>query len=257
MIVDRLLEKAARFEPASTWRSDAADRLTPYATAYRYPGTFRSPSLEQVDEALDDAACIYNQVLGSFRRKSIPSPIEVLRTEPPARFTSTVRRFSDMTAITNLEPDQTPRSWAEDGCHDRRGIPYLRLVDRNEKAHRTRRPSSCSNKARASRDHGIGKSCFDVYPGRHWDDDRPWPGRPPCMSMSSSDRILDPETEEILQLASLKEAELGEVDWNTRASGDLDGRSCREVGAALAIASYETRLRRSERRRVNCLRGSN
>jgi HEPN domain-containing protein len=62
-ILGLLLEKAAEIEPdIRTWE-DAADRLTRYATAYRYPGTFLEPDVEELDEALDDAACIVNQIL--------------------------------------------------------------------------------------------------------------------------------------------------------------------------------------------------
>jgi HEPN domain-containing protein len=58
-----LLEKAAEIEPCIRTWEDAADRLTPYATAYRYPGTFLEPELEELDEALNDNASIVNQVL--------------------------------------------------------------------------------------------------------------------------------------------------------------------------------------------------
>jgi HEPN domain-containing protein len=58
-----LLEKAGQIEPCfDTWE-DAAARLTPFSTAYRYPGLFENPSLEQLNEALDDAASVLNQVL--------------------------------------------------------------------------------------------------------------------------------------------------------------------------------------------------
>jgi HEPN domain-containing protein len=58
-----LLERASEVEPCfDTWE-EAATRLTPYSTAYRYPGTLESPDLEQVNEALHDAACIINQTV--------------------------------------------------------------------------------------------------------------------------------------------------------------------------------------------------
>jgi HEPN domain-containing protein len=59
-----LLEKVAEIEPCIRTWVDSADRLTPYATEYRYPGTFlEEPEVEELDEALDDAACIVNQVV--------------------------------------------------------------------------------------------------------------------------------------------------------------------------------------------------
>jgi HEPN domain-containing protein len=61
--VDRLLEQAARWEPAFAASRTAGKRLTPYATLYRYPGDILKPSSQQTEAALDDAGCIYNQVL--------------------------------------------------------------------------------------------------------------------------------------------------------------------------------------------------
>jgi HEPN domain-containing protein len=61
--VDRLLELAMRWEPAFVASRSAGRRLTPYATLYRYPGDILKPSSQQTDTALNDAICIYNQVL--------------------------------------------------------------------------------------------------------------------------------------------------------------------------------------------------
>jgi HEPN domain-containing protein len=58
-----LLQMASRTEPRFSTSKDAAARLTPFATAYRYPGRLDSPDLEQVHIALDDATSIFNQVL--------------------------------------------------------------------------------------------------------------------------------------------------------------------------------------------------
>jgi HEPN domain-containing protein len=58
-----LLKKAIVIEPRLAASRDAAARLTPYATAYRYPNRIDGPGLEQVEEALNDAAGIYHQVL--------------------------------------------------------------------------------------------------------------------------------------------------------------------------------------------------
>jgi HEPN domain-containing protein len=58
-----LVERAMQIEPCfATW-SDAADRLTPFATAYREPGLDDQPSSEEFAEALDDAETIYRQAL--------------------------------------------------------------------------------------------------------------------------------------------------------------------------------------------------
>jgi HEPN domain-containing protein len=58
-----LLQQAERIEPCfDTWR-DAVDRLAPFVAYSEDPPAFEEPDSEQVDEALDDAACIYNQVL--------------------------------------------------------------------------------------------------------------------------------------------------------------------------------------------------
>jgi HEPN domain-containing protein len=71
----RLLELASRIEPSfDTWE-DAAARMTPYSTAYRYPGTSEWPDLEQVNEALDDAACIVNQAISSLPSEVHPQPM--------------------------------------------------------------------------------------------------------------------------------------------------------------------------------------
>ena len=61
--VGLLLERAMQIEPPFESWQDAADRLTPFATAYRYPGSDDQPELEELEEALDDADCIYRQVL--------------------------------------------------------------------------------------------------------------------------------------------------------------------------------------------------
>jgi HEPN domain-containing protein len=58
-----LLAAAAEIEPSFSSWEDAAERLTPYATLYRYPGGISEPDREQVNKALDDASAIYNQVL--------------------------------------------------------------------------------------------------------------------------------------------------------------------------------------------------
>jgi HEPN domain-containing protein len=60
--VGLLLDRVALIEPVvETWR-DAADRLTPLATAYRYPSAGEEPLPEDFQEALDDASTIVDQV---------------------------------------------------------------------------------------------------------------------------------------------------------------------------------------------------
>jgi len=58
-----LLDQVMTIEPVfETWR-DAADRLTPLATLYRYPGLSDDPLPAEFEEALDDATTIVGQVL--------------------------------------------------------------------------------------------------------------------------------------------------------------------------------------------------
>ena len=61
--VGLLIERAMQVEPVfGTW-SDAGDRLTPFATAYRYPGIDDQPELGEFEEAVEDAKSIVRQVL--------------------------------------------------------------------------------------------------------------------------------------------------------------------------------------------------
>jgi HEPN domain-containing protein len=70
----RLLQMACQNEPSFDRWEDAAARLTPYSTAYRYPGTSEWPDLEQVNEAFDDAACIVNQAISFLPPEVHPQP---------------------------------------------------------------------------------------------------------------------------------------------------------------------------------------
>ena len=63
--VERLLDLAARFEHGFAAFRAAGQRLTPLATLYRYPSGVMEPSPEQAEEALNDAAAIYNFVLSA------------------------------------------------------------------------------------------------------------------------------------------------------------------------------------------------
>ncbi|MBI2959023.1 MAG: HEPN domain-containing protein [Betaproteobacteria bacterium] len=63
--VARLVELAAAYNASFANWEDAAITLTPYATAYRYPGEFASlePSRTEFDEALALATNLVNFVL--------------------------------------------------------------------------------------------------------------------------------------------------------------------------------------------------
>ncbi|HWE39590.1 MAG TPA: HEPN domain-containing protein [Isosphaeraceae bacterium] len=61
--IGELLERAGELEDGfHTW-SDAADRLTPLATRYRYPSIDDQPGRKVVEEAIEDAEAIVRQVL--------------------------------------------------------------------------------------------------------------------------------------------------------------------------------------------------
>ncbi len=61
--VDRLLVQAAALNSSFAASRPAGRRLTPYATLYRYPSGSLEPSLEHLNEALLDAASIFDQTL--------------------------------------------------------------------------------------------------------------------------------------------------------------------------------------------------
>jgi hypothetical protein len=58
-----LIEQAAEIEPGFCSWEEMAERLTPYITLYRYPREIDEPDFEQVEESIDDAKTILNQVL--------------------------------------------------------------------------------------------------------------------------------------------------------------------------------------------------
>lgn len=61
-----LVERAAEIEPGFSTRLDAADRLAPYATMYRYPGVEEQPDEGDFEGAVGDASRLYQQVLTYF-----------------------------------------------------------------------------------------------------------------------------------------------------------------------------------------------
>jgi len=61
--VGLLMDQVVTIEPVfETWR-DMADRLTPLATLYRYPGSSDELLPSEFEEAIDDATTIVQQVL--------------------------------------------------------------------------------------------------------------------------------------------------------------------------------------------------
>ena len=70
----KLLEQVVLVNAAFDQFADAADILTPYSVAYRYPDEqgILEPSREEFDEALDYARGIYDFVLGQFPSAARP-----------------------------------------------------------------------------------------------------------------------------------------------------------------------------------------
>jgi HEPN domain-containing protein len=58
-----LVSLASTFEPGFGNWLETAERLTPYATEYRYPGEFLSPEKNEFDEAFQQAEGLYLYVL--------------------------------------------------------------------------------------------------------------------------------------------------------------------------------------------------
>lgn len=58
-----LVDLAARFDPSFAQWLDAADQLTPYATAFRYPGEAIVPSADEFQKAVQAAGALLNFVL--------------------------------------------------------------------------------------------------------------------------------------------------------------------------------------------------
>lgn len=72
--VERLVGLAAGYDAGFASWEDAAITLTPYATAYRYPGESSTlePSRAEFDEALELAANITDFVLGRLPSEVLP-----------------------------------------------------------------------------------------------------------------------------------------------------------------------------------------
>jgi len=73
--VERLVELAQTYETRFAGWEEAAITLTPYATAYRYPGESATlePSRAEFDEALELAADLLNFVLSLLPNEVRPS----------------------------------------------------------------------------------------------------------------------------------------------------------------------------------------
>lgn len=67
-----LVNEAARIEPAFEDRLEEAARITPYATAYRYPDEILEPEPEEFEAARDAAAGIVGFVLSLLPKELHP-----------------------------------------------------------------------------------------------------------------------------------------------------------------------------------------
>lgn len=72
--IERLVRQAALQEPEFNQHLQSAAVLTPYASAFRYPGgAFEPmPSREEFDEALEQAQIIYDFVVARLPREARP-----------------------------------------------------------------------------------------------------------------------------------------------------------------------------------------
>jgi len=72
--VEDLVERAAGFNPDFRKFAKAASVLTPYVSAFRYPGGFEDPmpTREEFDEALQHAQAIYDFVLSQLPAEARP-----------------------------------------------------------------------------------------------------------------------------------------------------------------------------------------
>ncbi len=70
----KILEQAILVNPAVQQFADAADTLTPYSVAYRYPDEqgILEPSREEFDEALQHAQAIYDFVVSLLPEEARP-----------------------------------------------------------------------------------------------------------------------------------------------------------------------------------------
>jgi HEPN domain-containing protein len=64
--VGQLIRQAMKFDLEFSKWQDIADLLTPYATAYRYPGEVSEPTLEEAQEAIRSAESLINFLISKF-----------------------------------------------------------------------------------------------------------------------------------------------------------------------------------------------
>lgn len=70
--IEVLARLAAGYTPAYGSLYDAADRLTQYATAYRYPGLLLEPTRGEYEQALQDAENFVSTTLALLPRAAHP-----------------------------------------------------------------------------------------------------------------------------------------------------------------------------------------
>jgi HEPN domain-containing protein len=71
--IELLLSLASPLEPRFAAWLDAGERLTRYATLYRYPADVMEPDADEYDQALMDAEALYSLVLSLLPEGLCPS----------------------------------------------------------------------------------------------------------------------------------------------------------------------------------------
>lgn len=71
--IERLIGLVAPFESGFLAWKDVATRLTPYATANRYPSKSEDPGPEETDQALRDATGLYDYALSLLPNSTHPA----------------------------------------------------------------------------------------------------------------------------------------------------------------------------------------
>src|ERR1700733_16294659 len=111
--------------------------------------------------------------------------------------------------LLTWNPIRTPRSWAEEAAMIAEGTSYTEGWSTGKRKHM--QPGDRLFLLKQGKEpRGImasGKAVSDVYQGAHWDDELSLTGETTLYLDVEFDRILDPESEEILHLSLLMEAE--------------------------------------------------
>ena len=73
--IEELVEQAAKLHPAFKQLAKAAEMLTPYVAAFRYPGAAQEPmpTQKEFDEALQHAQSVYDFVLSLLPGQANPT----------------------------------------------------------------------------------------------------------------------------------------------------------------------------------------